>query len=369
MYSACGNTSFDSQGALCYNKRQSMNKRGVSVRRKKILMLTTGGTVASANSGDGLLPQLQGEQLLSFCPGLQEQADVTIESVLSLDSSNMQPEHWTLLAERIVSRRGEYDGVVITHGTDTMAYTSSALSFMLRGIRIPVILTGSQSPISEPGSDAPRNLMQAFYAAMDERFAGVYVVFCGRIIKGCRASKVDTVSVDAFRSINVPEAALFAGKRICVYHLDPLPEQEGPFHLGVCPKVLLMKLIPGMDPHIIDYVAQMDIRAVVLECFGFGGVPIAMRSLIEKLHMLEEKGILSVGTTQCSGGYCNMSTYEVGRKALMQGVICAGDMTYEAIVAKLMWLCSLETDVARIQSLFLTNLCGELSEETLSEEE
>lgn len=332
-------------------------------------MLTTGGTVASANSGDGLLPQLQGEQLLSFCPGLQEQADVTIESVLSLDSSNMQPEHWTLLAERIVSRRGEYDGVVITHGTDTMAYTSSALSFMLRGIRIPVILTGSQSPISEPGSDAPRNLMQAFYAAMDERFAGVYVVFCGRIIKGCRASKVDTVSVDAFRSINVPEAALFAGKRICVYHLDPLPEQEGPFHLGVCPKVLLMKLIPGMDPHIIDYVAQMDIRAVVLECFGFGGVPIAMRSLIEKLHMLEEKGILSVGTTQCSGGYCNMSTYEVGRKALMQGVICAGDMTYEAIVAKLMWLCSLETDVARIQSLFLTNLCGELSEETLSEEE
>lgn len=346
-----------------------MNKRGVSVRRKKILMLTTGGTVASANSGDGLLPQLQGEQLLSFCPGLQEQADVTIESVLSLDSSNMQPEHWTLLAERIVSRRGEYDGVVITHGTDTMAYTSSALSFMLRGIRIPVILTGSQSPISEPGSDAPRNLMQAFYAAMDERFAGVYVVFCGRIIKGCRASKVDTVSVDAFRSINVPEAALFAGKRICVYHLDPLPEQEGPFHLGVCPKVLLMKLIPGMDPHIIDYVAQMDIRAVVLECFGFGGVPIAMRSLIEKLHMLEEKGILSVGTTQCSGGYCNMSTYEVGRKALMQGVICAGDMTYEAIVAKLMWLCSLETDVARIQSLFLTNLCGELSEETLSEEE
>lgn len=346
-----------------------MNKRGVSVHRKKILMLTTGGTVASANSGDGLLPQLQGEQLLSFCPGLQEQADVTIESVLSLDSSNMQPEHWTLLAERIVSRRGEYDGVVITHGTDTMAYTSSALSFMLRGIRIPVILTGSQSPISEPGSDAPRNLMQAFYAAMDERFAGVYVVFCGRIIKGCRASKVDTVSVDAFRSINVPEAALFAGKRICVYHLDPLPEQEGPFHLGVCPKVLLMKLIPGMDPHIIDYVAQMDIRAVVLECFGFGGVPIAMRSLIEKLHMLEEKGILSVGTTQCSGGYCNMSTYEVGRKALMQGVICAGDMTYEAIVAKLMWLCSLETDVARIQSLFLTNLCGELSEETLSEEE
>lgn len=346
-----------------------MNKRGVSVRRKKILMLTTGGTVASANSGDGLSPQLQGEQLLSFCPGLQEQADVTIESVLSLDSSNMQPEHWTLLAERIVSRRGEYDGVVITHGTDTMAYTSSALSFMLRGIRIPVILTGSQSPISEPGSDAPRNLMQAFYAAMDERFAGVYVVFCGRIIKGCRASKVDTVSVDAFRSINVPEAALFAGKRICVYHLDPLPEQEGPFHLGVCPKVLLMKLIPGMDPHIIDYVAQMDIRAVVLECFGFGGVPIAMRSLIEKLHMLEEKGILSVGTTQCSGGYCNMSTYEVGRKALMQGVICAGDMTYEAIVAKLMWLCSLETDVARIQSLFLTNLCGELSEETLSEEE
>ena len=337
------------------------------MRRKKILMLTTGGTVASANSGDGLSPQLRGEQLLSFCPGILEQADVTIESVLSLDSSNMQPEHWTLLAERIVERRRAYDGVVITHGTDTMAYTSSALSFMLRGIRIPVILTGSQSPIGEPGSDAPRNLIQAFYTAMDARFAGVYVVFCGRIIKGCRASKVDTVSLDAFRSINVPEAALFAGKRICVYHLDPVTPEES-FHLGACPKVLLMKLIPGMDPHILDYVAQMDIRALVLECFGFGGVPIAMRSLIGKLHMLEEKGIISVGTTQCSGGYSNMSTYEVGRKALMEGVICAGDMTYEAIVAKLMWLCSFESDTHRIQELFLTNLCGELSEETLEEE-
>ena len=338
------------------------------MRKKRILMLTTGGTVASAESKDGLSPQLRGEQLLSYCPGLSERADVTIEPVLSLDSSNMQPEHWTLLAQRIAERRGEYDGVVITHGTDTMAYTSSALSFMLRGIRIPVVLTGSQTPIGEAGSDAPRNLIQAFCTAMDERFAGVYVVFCGRIIRGCRASKVDTVSEDAFRSVNVPEAALFAGRRICVYHLDPLPEEEGPFRLGACPKVLLMKLIPGMDPHILDYVAQMDIRAVVLECFGFGGVPIAMRSLIEKLHMLEERGILSVGTTQCSGGYCNMSTYEVGRRALMEGVICAGDMTYEAIVAKLMWLCSFETDVKRIQSLFLTNLCGELSEEILSEE-
>ena len=337
------------------------------MRRTKILMLTTGGTVASASGGDGLSPQLRGEQLLSFCPGILDEADVTIESVLSLDSSNMQPEHWTLLAERIVERRRDYDGVVITHGTDTMAYTSSALSFMLRGIRIPVILTGSQSPIGEPGSDAPRNLLQAFYIAMDARFAGVYVVFCGRIIKGCRASKVDTVSLDAFRSINVPEAALFAGKRICVYHLDPAPAEEA-FHLGACPKVLLMKLIPGMDPHILDYVAQMDIRALVLECFGFGGVPIAMRSLIGKLHMLEKKGIISVGTTQCSGGYCNMSTYEVGRKALMEGVICAGDMTYEAIVAKLMWLCSFESDTRRIQELFLTNLCGELSEETLNEE-
>ena len=337
------------------------------MRKKKILMLTTGGTVASASSEDGLSPQLRGEQLLSFCPGILEQADITIESVLSLDSSNMQPEHWTLLAERIVERRRAYDGVVITHGTDTMAYTSSALSFMLRGIRIPVILTGSQSPIGEPGSDAPRNLIQAFYTAIDARFAGVYVVFCGRIIKGCRASKVDTVSLDAFRSINVPEAALFAGKRICVYHLDPVPAQES-FHPGACPKVLLMKLIPGMDPHILDYVAQMDIRALVLECFGFGGVPIAMRSLIGKLHMLEEKGIISVGTTQCSGGYSNMSTYEVGRKALMEGVICAGDMTYEAIVAKLMWLCSFESDTHRIQELFLTNLCGELSEETLNEE-
>lgn len=338
------------------------------MRKKKILMLTTGGTVASTLSEDGLSPQLRGEQLLSFCPGILSEADVTIESVLSLDSSNMQPEHWTLLAERIVERRRSYDGVVITHGTDTMAYTSSALSFMLRGIRIPVILTGSQSPIGEPGSDAPRNLMQAFYTAMDARFAGVYVVFCGRIIKGCRASKVDTVSLDAFRSINVPEAALFAGRRICVYHLDPQPEEEGPFRLSVCPKVLLMKLIPGMDPQILDYVAQADIRALVLECFGFGGVPIAMRSLIGKLHMLEEKGVVSVGTTQCSGGYCNMSTYEVGRKALMEGVICAGDMTYEAIVAKLMWLCSFESDMGRIQELFLTNLCGELSEETLSEE-
>ena len=336
--------------------------------KKRILMLTTGGTMASEEGSEGLTPRLTGEDLLALCPGIREKADVTVEPVLSIDSSNMQPEHWVLLARRIADTLGQYEGVVITHGTDTMAYTASALSFMLLGIRVPVVLTGSQYPALEPGSDAPRNLIQAFTVAMDARFAGVYLVFCGRIIKGCRASKVDTVSIDAFRSVNVPEAALFSGKRISVYHLDPLPPEQD-FRISVCPKVLLMKLIPGMDPSLFDYVADMNIRAVVLECFGFGGVPIAMRSLLGKLHNLGRQGIVSVGTSQCGGGYCSMSTYEVGRRALEQGVICAGDMTYEAIVAKLMWICSFESDLGRIESLFLTNLCGELSEDTLDEEE
>ncbi len=335
--------------------------------KKKILMLTTGGTMASGEMGDGLAPRLSGEELLALCPGVRETAEIDVEPVLSIDSSNMQPEHWVLLARRIADTLGAYDGVVITHGTDTMAYTASALSFMLLGIRIPVVLTGSQYPAGETGSDAPRNLLEAFAVARDARFAGVYIVFCGRIIKGCRATKADSVSIDAFRSVNVPEAALFAGRRIAVHHLDPLPPEE-PFRIGACPKVLLMKLIPGMDPQLFDYIAKMDIRAVVIECFGFGGVPIAMRSLIDKLHELGERGIVSVGTTQCGAGYCNMSTYEVGRRALEQGVICAGDMTFEAIVAKLMWICSFETDLKKIEALFLTNLCGELSEDTLDEE-
>ena len=203
------------------------------MKKKKILLLTTGGTIASQHTEGGLAPTITGEGLRAFVGSMLDAFDVTVRDILHLDSSNMQPEEWEFIAKNVYENRRAFDGIVITHGTDTMSYTAAALSFMLQGIPIPVVLTGAQLPITHPLSDATDNLRTAFAMAA-AGYGGVYLAFDRRVILGTRAVKTHTMDFGAFDSVNAPFAAEVNAHGLVVNEAvlpgcDPhFPLQDGP---------------------------------------------------------------------------------------------------------------------------------------------
>lgn len=331
---------------------------------KKVLLLTTGGTIASMQSSDGLVPQTSGDEILKYVPALKQKYSITIESAFNLDSTNIQPEEWILLANRIHDSRLKYDAIVITHGTDTMSYTASILSYMLQGIHIPVVLTGSQLPIHHPLSDAVINLNCAFEMA-DTGIGGVYVAFDRNIILGCRSVKVKTSGFDAFESINVLPTGTINSDGLLINESTLLPKTNYHFNTSIDSRVFLLKLTPGMDPNILLAMAKLDCKGIVIEAFGSGGINFIRRDLIGKLEDLVKLYIPVIVSSQCLYDRTDLNHYEVGLKALNKGVISAYDMTSEAIVTKLMWgLGQFGKDdnvVEKIRVLFDTNLVGEIT--------
>lgn len=325
----------------------------------KLLLLTTGGTIASTPSEDGLRPTAHGAGLLELAGPLTY--DVTVRDLLTLDSSNIQPEEWQLIARTVFEQRGEFDGIVITHGTDTMAYTASMLSFMLPGIDLPVVLTGSQLPIFHPLSDASDNLRTAFAMAASG-VAGVFVAFDRKVLLGCRSVKVRTTGFDAFDSVNLPPIAQVSSDGL-VINRALLPVQNEPCALAeqVDHRVALIKLIPGLDPRLLESLSQLGCRGVVLEAFGSGGLAFLRRDLVTVLEHLVECGISVVVCSQCLYERSDMTTYEVGRRALQKGVIPGGDMTSEAAVTKLMWALANTDSPKAVAALFTQSLGGEVS--------
>ncbi len=329
---------------------------------KKILLLTTGGTIASGGDDEGLRPQLPGEALLEAVPALRRNFDITTLDLLNLDSSNIQPEEWQAIARAAFRVLPEYDGVVITHGTDTMAYTASMLSYMLRNIEKPVILTGSQMPVDRLLSDAPGNLATAFAAAASG-LRGVGVAFDHRVIRGCRAVKVRTLGFDAFDSVNAsPLAVVDAdGFHILPDTLTP-PVSGSPELLDrLSTDVFLLKLIPGTDPEIFTRLTEHGTRGLVLETFGAGGLHFMRRNLLSRLRELTENGVCVAACSQCLYETSDFSIYEVGRRLLDCGVIPGRDMTSEALVTKMMWALGQTEDPAEIRRIFDTNLAGEVT--------
>lgn len=326
---------------------------------KRILLLTTGGTIAAQAGEQGLAPSLTGAQLLQTLPQLAELCQADIREVMNLDSTNIQPEEWQILAQSIYEALDIYDGFVIAHGTDTMAYSAAALSYMLRGLDKPVVFTGSQLPATAEGSDGPANLYGAFAVASSGR-SGVYVVFAGKIIDGCRAVKVRAIDAEAFFSINAPLAGRVSNG--LVEWLWPVPSPTGPRALDAyCQsRVLLLKLAPGMEADIVEAAIVLGYRGLVVEGYGAGNITNARRNIVASLAKAIRGGLAVAVTSQCLLDGIDMSLYEPGRAMLAAGAIPAYDMTTEALYVKLCWALGKTADLAEVRALMAHNIAGEL---------
>ena len=326
--------------------------------KKKILLLTTGGTIASIPGGEGLEPR-RSEVMELALDQLRKFYDITVEDVMCLDSSNMTPEQWQLIARRIFERREGFDGIVVSHGTDTMAYTASAVTFMLPDIDKCVVFTGSQLPLADMLSDGPANLRTAFAMAASGH-PGIYLAFDRKVMLGCRAVKVRASGFSAFESVNARYAAQVTNRGLVVDE-RVLPVRRGPARL--CPEIseniFLLKLTPGLNPAVFDVLAAMGYKGIVIEAFGLGGVNVLHKGL-RGIRRAVEDGISVVVTTQCLYDSADLRVYQVGTKLLELGVIQGRDMTSEAAMTKLMWAIGQGMKPEEIKELFSRNLAGEV---------
>ena len=330
--------------------------------KKNILLLTTGGTIASIPGGEGLEPH-RSDVMERELNQLRTYYNISVEDVMCLDSSNMQPEQWQTIARHVFARKAEFDGIVISHGTDTMAYSASAVTFMLPNIDIPVVFTGSQLPLSDILSDGPDNLRTAFAMAASEK-PGVFLAFDRKIMLGCRAVKVRASGFSAFESINARYAGQVSNQGLVLDH-RVLPKQNGTPALlpDISQNVFLLKLTPGLNPAVFDMLAAMGYKGIVVEAFGLGGINVLSRGL-RGIQRAIEDGISVVVTTQCLYDSSDLKVYQVGNRLLQLGVIQGRDMTSEAAMTKLMWAIGQGMSPEEITTLFSQSLAGEITELT-----
>jgi len=326
---------------------------------KKILVIATGGTIASVARAEGgaLAPGISGADLVERVPLVGGLCELEVEQLMNIDSTNMTPAGWLSIARCIRSRYDAYDGFVVLHGTDTMAYSAAALSYLVQGSRKPIVLTGSQQPMAAPFTDAKLNLYHSLLWATDDAASDVHVVFGGQVIVGTRAHKQRTMSFNAFTSVNWPLPAIIRGERV-VRDAGPgmslgavraRGAARPSFYERLDERVAVLKLTPGLNGHILGALADRC-DALVLETFGIGGIPDA---LADELLAWADAGNTLVLTTQVPEEGLDLGIYEVGRVfADHPGVLRAADMTIEATLAKTMWALGTAREPSEIEELF-----------------
>lgn len=327
----------------------------------KVLLLHTGGTLGMAGGRPSALrPSAFFRTLKARVPELFALADIELELFSNLDSSEMQPELWSGMAAHLHKRLPEFDGAVVTHGTDTLAYTASALSFMLRGLPRPVVLTGSQRPLGEIRSDARLNLIDSVLSALNGP-REVTICFDSHLYRGNRTRKVKVAEYDAFESPNFPVLGTLGVDATYEPGLRP----KGAFRLfeRLDPRVLLLKVYPGLDPA-LPLALLPHLRGLVLEAYGAGNFPIDPslgRSLRPLFAQARERGIPVVVVSQAYRNGVDLTLYESGVAALEEGAIGGADMTPSAALVKVMQALAYHSSLEAIRRFIQAPVAGELT--------
>ena len=327
---------------------------------KNILMIGTGGTIASEMTPDGLTPELTPAQLLRYVPAIRDLCRVDCINLFSLDSTNITPAHWIQTANAVREHYEDYDGFVISHGTDTMAYTAAALSYLVQGADKPVMLTGAQKPINYDSTDSKLNLTDAFVCAASGQLAGVNIVFSGRVILGTHARKTCSKSFAAFSSINYPDVGILLDHKL-VRYIAPDAYYAPRFFDTLDEKVGLVKMVPGLDPGVLDYMLQRN-DALILECFGVGGLPAYEdEELLRLVDRHTAAGKFIVVTTQVQNEGSDLSVYSVGHGLKQNPLVLEGyDMTSESLYAKMMWILGQTKEPKEVSKLFYTPVAHDI---------
>ncbi len=329
------------------------------MEQKRILLMGTGGTIASELGENGLVPELTSDQLLRYIPDISMICRVDCVQLFSLDSTNIMPDHWVQVANALRERYADYDGFVISHGTDTMAYTAAALSYLVQGSPKPIVLTGAQKPIGFETTDSKQNLRDAFTVASSD-MAGVMVVFNSKVILGTRARKTRSKSFQAFSSINYPLLGMVQDGCLIRY-IVPEHEKEPVFYDRLNHRVALLKLIPGLDCQTAAWLLERN-DALIIESFGVGGLPAyEAGDYYETIKVGVDAGKMVVMTTQVENEGSDLSVYHVGtaiKRSLP--VLEAYDMTTEAVTAKLMWVLGQTKEPKQVAKLFYTPVSNDI---------
>lgn len=313
-----------------------------------ILLIYTGGTIGMVeNAATGALETFNFSHLSSHLPEMAK-LRFSVDTIVFdpvIDSSDISPEHWKDIVKIIEENYDTHDGFVILHGTDTMAYTASALSFMLENINKPVVLTGAQLPIGKLRTDAKENLITAMEIAADKDSIGnpmvpeVCIFFQNYLMRGNRATKVNADNFNAFHTYNIPYLAKSGIKiKYDRNNILAVNDKQVRFHYLMDENIIILKLFPGINKHAVEAVLRAkNLKAVILETYGSGNAP-RLSWFIEELTLAVKRGIIIVNVTQCANGMVEMQRYQTGQELLKAGVISGLDSTVEAAIAKLMFL-------------------------------
>lgn len=320
---------------------------------RQILVIATGGTIASKEGGFGLTPAATGRELIEGIPDIPEDCRITVLQLMNIDSTNMCKRYWEKIRDTLIENYERFDGFVILHGTDTLAYTAAILSYSIQNSEKPIVLTGSQMPMGNSYTDARINIYQSVIYASDEKSHDVSIVFNGKAIAGTRAKKQRTRSFNAFDSINFPPLAFLYGDKIeRQYH----PEHQNyrmRVYRNINDRVFLLKLAPGIRPDIFKILEEYY-DAVILETFGIGGIPRGEDGAFERavFDWVASGKTLAV-TTQVTEEGCDLGVYQVGKRfGEDPRILQAGNMTVEAVLAKLMWILGETRNTEEIQEMF-----------------
>ena len=300
-------------------------------------MITTGGTIASIPSNNGLIPKISGKDIISLMPELKNICTIDTLELLNIDSSNISKKHYILMLDTLEKNYDNYDGFVITHGTDTMAYSASMLACAIENLNKPVVFTGSQLPLKAKATDAYRNLYDAFLAASDNVY-GVFLAFNGDIHYGDSVKKVYSENFTGFLSINNKTAGKSDNNKIIWNKLYKNHNIKPVFNKNISEKVFVLKMIPSLKPDIIDVLINMGYKGIIIEGYGAGGVPTAdcENNFIPALQKAIENNVSVVCATQCLYDGVHLDKYPMGIMAEKYGAISCKNITLEKALAKLM---------------------------------